>query len=344
VCTMRYHFVVPAAAGPLSAGDPTSLPGMVERSHATASAPDGSAGAQPITADAAGCNGHAAADAAGCNEYAAAGTAATTESAVGIGAAPADKQAAAAQSPGEPPGHETEAEDNAQPLQIALPADETLESPGGVGGGGSRVSAPPSIYDSRAHLLHGVLHQNGFGHLLRVNGEHDRLHIAPVGRAACCNAASTCCLWLRRAADCLYPVLHKISCSSTLAQLAGSPAAALVGGFTQAMHLSLCCTLQMTPRHHLRRHLFLTRGVGPGSGIHMGGGAEHVGDSAQHLDQHRQQALSSPAAGLEGGSTRVAGRQLMDLWDTLCTVLAARQVSVEDVSNKVGVASKFASI
>lgn len=76
----------------------------------------------------------------------------------------------------------------------------------------------------------------------------------------------------------------------------------------------------------------------------MGGGAEHVGDSAQHLDQHRQQALSSPAAGLEGGSTRVAGRQLMDLWDTLCTVLAARQVSVEDVSNKVGVASKFASI
>lgn len=340
MCTMRYHFVVPAAAGPLSAGDPTSLPGMVERSHATA--PDGSAGAQPVTTDPAGCNGHAAADAAACNGYAAAGDAATTESAVGIGAAPADKQAAAAQSPGQQPGHETEAEDNAQPLQIALPADETLESPGGVGGGGSQFSAPPSIYDSRAHLLHGVLHQNGFGHLLRVNGEHDRLHVAPVGRAACCNTASTCCLWLRRAADCLYPVLHKISSAAPWRNLPDL-AAALVGGFTQAMDLSLCCTLQMTPCHHLRRHLFLTRGARPGSGVHMGGGAEHVGDSAQHLDQHRQQALSSPAAGLEGGSTRVAGRQLMDLWDTLCTVLAARQVSVEDVSNKVA-ASKFASI
>lgn len=42
------------------------------------------------------------------------------------------------------------------------------------------------------------------------------------------------------------------------------------------------------------------------------------------------------AAGLEGGSVRVSGRRLMDLWDTLCTLLAARQVSVEDVSNKVG--------
>lgn len=30
--------------------------------------------------------------------------------------------------------------------------------------------AAPSIYESRCHLLHGVLHQNGFGHLLRVNG------------------------------------------------------------------------------------------------------------------------------------------------------------------------------
>ena len=37
---------------------------------------------------------------------------------------------------------------------------------------GMPFSAAPSIYDSRAHLLHGVLHQNGFGHLLRVNGEN----------------------------------------------------------------------------------------------------------------------------------------------------------------------------
>lgn len=46
------------------------------------------------------------------------------------------------------------------------------------------------------------------------------------------------------------------------------------------------------------------------------------------------------AAGLEGGSARVAGRQLMDLWDSLCTVLAARQVSVEDVSNKASLKPK----
>lgn len=31
-------------------------------------------------------------------------------------------------------------------------------------------SAPASVLDSNAHLLHGVLHLNGFGHLLRING------------------------------------------------------------------------------------------------------------------------------------------------------------------------------
>ena len=31
-------------------------------------------------------------------------------------------------------------------------------------------SAPPSAFDSHAHLLHGVIHANGFGHLARVNG------------------------------------------------------------------------------------------------------------------------------------------------------------------------------
>ncbi len=30
--------------------------------------------------------------------------------------------------------------------------------------------APVSIFDSTVHLLHGVLHANGFGHLLRING------------------------------------------------------------------------------------------------------------------------------------------------------------------------------
>ena len=31
-------------------------------------------------------------------------------------------------------------------------------------------TAPASITDSSCHLLHGVLHANGFGHLVRVNG------------------------------------------------------------------------------------------------------------------------------------------------------------------------------
>ena len=31
-------------------------------------------------------------------------------------------------------------------------------------------TVPVSITDSCRHLLHGVLHANGFGHLLRING------------------------------------------------------------------------------------------------------------------------------------------------------------------------------
>ena len=31
-------------------------------------------------------------------------------------------------------------------------------------------TAPPSVLDSSDHLLHGVVHVNGFGHLLRING------------------------------------------------------------------------------------------------------------------------------------------------------------------------------
>jgi hypothetical protein len=31
-------------------------------------------------------------------------------------------------------------------------------------------NAAASIFESQDHLLHGVLHANGFGHLLRMNG------------------------------------------------------------------------------------------------------------------------------------------------------------------------------
>ncbi|GIL58806.1 hypothetical protein Vafri_13798 [Volvox africanus] len=34
----------------------------------------------------------------------------------------------------------------------------------------SAYNAPASIFDSTTHCLHGIIHGNGFGHLLRVNG------------------------------------------------------------------------------------------------------------------------------------------------------------------------------
>lgn len=39
--------------------------------------------------------------------------------------------------------------------------------------------------------------------------------------------------------------------------------------------------------------------------------------------------------GREGGSSKYTGTELMHVWDDLCTVLRARTVSVEDVSNKL---------
>lgn len=115
VCTMRYHFVVPAGSGPLSAADSASLPGMVERCHAAASAANGSgnsngncnAHAKPSQSAAIACNGHAAAAAA---------------------AAPAGEASpAGATAAGKPP---TDGQLDAEgpPFQIALPAVETLES------------------------------------------------------------------------------------------------------------------------------------------------------------------------------------------------------------------------
>lgn len=40
--------------------------------------------------------------------------------------------------------------------------------------------------------------------------------------------------------------------------------------------------------------------------------------------------------GRDGGCDVLSGRQLMTLWDGLCGLLSAREVSVEDVSNKSG--------
>ncbi|XAR73574.1 hypothetical protein NMG60_11007585 [Bertholletia excelsa] len=38
--------------------------------------------------------------------------------------------------------------------------------------------------------------------------------------------------------------------------------------------------------------------------------------------------------GIEGGSKYVCGKEIMDLWDRICTILHARKITVEDVSKK----------
>jgi hypothetical protein len=40
--------------------------------------------------------------------------------------------------------------------------------------------------------------------------------------------------------------------------------------------------------------------------------------------------------GRDSGFSRFSGNQMVSLWDALCQLLAAQQVSVEDVSNKNG--------
>ena len=42
----------------------------------------------------------------------------------------------------------------------------------------SPYTAPPSIFDSTRHRLHGLIHSNGYGHLLRVNGREGGSHSA----------------------------------------------------------------------------------------------------------------------------------------------------------------------
>lgn len=45
----------------------------------------------------------------------------------------------------------------------------------------SLYTAPASIVDSHTHLLHGVVHLNGYGHLLRINGmEGGSLHLTGI--------------------------------------------------------------------------------------------------------------------------------------------------------------------
>lgn len=53
------------------------------------------------------------------------------------------------------------------PRNVSLPSNTVITT---ADGHFSPYNAPSTIFDSTRHRLHGVLHANGFGHLLRVNG------------------------------------------------------------------------------------------------------------------------------------------------------------------------------
>ncbi len=63
------------------------------------------------------------------------------------------------------------------------------------------------------------------------------------------------------------------------------------------------------------------------SKLHFMHGTLHA-NGFGHLDRMNARESSGP--------DRLTGQQLMMIWDSLCTLLAAREVSVEDVSNKSG--------
>jgi hypothetical protein len=71
------------------------------------------------------------------------------------------------------------------PAPPAACGDGEEEEDEADGGGASPYIAPASVFDSPRHLLHGVLHQNGFGHLLRVNGCEGGSAALSGARAAC---------------------------------------------------------------------------------------------------------------------------------------------------------------
>ena len=67
----------------------------------------------------------------------------------------------------------------------ASPGKEKGE--GGEGGGEGEADdegEPTSIFDSSTHCLHGVIHCNGFGHLLRMNGRDGEAATAAAMAAA----------------------------------------------------------------------------------------------------------------------------------------------------------------
>ena len=53
------------------------------------------------------------------------------------------------------------------PRNVSLPSNTVITT---ADGHFSPYNAPSTIFDSTRHRLHGILHANGFGHLLRVNG------------------------------------------------------------------------------------------------------------------------------------------------------------------------------
>lgn len=96
----------------------------------------------------------------------------------------------------------------------------------------SAYNAPASIFDSTTHCLHGVVHGNGFGHLLRVNGRD--------------GAAATAAAMAAAAAD------EGLDSAATAAAAAAAASVSTSLSGPELMHLwdQLCSTLRAREVRH----------------------------------------------------------------------------------------------
>lgn len=62
---------------------------------------------------------------------------------------------------------------------------------------GGAYNAEDSVFESKDHLLHGMLHLNGYGHLLRMNGSQGGSRRLIGGWRSCAGGGGVCCGALR---------------------------------------------------------------------------------------------------------------------------------------------------
>ncbi len=149
-------------------------------------------------------------------------------------------------------------------------------------------NAPASVFDSASHCLHGVLHGNGYGHLVRSPAQLSSAD-AGQGRAGAGHGG-------RRALLPMHRTPPRPRAPLRTAAASGRELRALAAGQRGQ---------ELTPRAAAAR-VCCTRGP-----------------------QLR-------VNGRDGACGPLNGKQLVGLWDALCGLLCAQEVSVEDVSNKSG--------